>query len=231
MLLPDRGRSHSPRAAVCGRVDQRVGDLAHGRGDDDDPVPLIDGGADQRRRLGNTLRGPDGGPAELHDNQHQLEIVPAAGRRSGIPSSLRMGMSRHDSSPASRSSSDDADHARRRGESGLHAGWLGEKNMQAGRGGATTEAVSKATVGHPNPRFSDQRRGQTRRTHQEFVDRPRRAAALGDRPDDQRLAALHVAGGEHAAARSSSSGRRARRCRDRCRPRRGRRAAGSSRGR
>src|SRR6478736_3190025 len=42
------------------------------------------------------------------------------------------------------------------------------------------------------------RRGQKRRAHEELIDRARGAAALVDRPDDERLAATTVAGREHA---------------------------------
>ena len=38
---------------------------------------------------------------------------------------------------------------------------------------------------------------QVRRSHQEFVDGARALAAFADRPDHQRLAAAHVAGGKH----------------------------------
>ena len=38
--------------------------------------------------------------------------------------------------------------------------------------------------------------GKLRRAHEEFVDRPGGVAAFGDGPDDQALAARHVAGGE-----------------------------------
>ena len=38
---------------------------------------------------------------------------------------------------------------------------------------------------------------QRRRSHQELVDGARSLAAFADRPDHQRLAAAHVAGGEH----------------------------------
>ena len=38
---------------------------------------------------------------------------------------------------------------------------------------------------------------QVRRPHQELVDRPRAQTAFADRPDHERLAAAHVAGGEH----------------------------------
>src|SRR5665213_1695860 len=39
---------------------------------------------------------------------------------------------------------------------------------------------------------------QLARSHQEFVDRARALAPFADRPHDERLAAAHVAGGEHA---------------------------------
>src|SRR5665213_3284040 len=39
---------------------------------------------------------------------------------------------------------------------------------------------------------------QLARSHQEFVDRARALATFADRPHDERLAAAHVAGGEHA---------------------------------
>ena len=42
---------------------------------------------------------------------------------------------------------------------------------------------------------------QRRRSHQELVDRVRALAAFADRPDDQRLAAPHVAGGKHLVDR------------------------------
>ena len=45
---------------------------------------------------------------------------------------------------------------------------------------------------------SGQRSRQVRLAHQEQIDAAGGAAAFGNRPDDQRLAALHVAGGEHA---------------------------------
>ena len=52
------------------------------------------------------------------------------------------------------------------------------------------------------------------RSHQELVDRVRGLAALADRPDDQRLAAPHVAGGEHLRHRRLIASRcRPRRCR------------------
>jgi hypothetical protein len=44
-----------------------------------------------------------------------------------------------------------------------------------------------------------ERRGQLRLPHQVLVDRAGGAPALGNRPDDERLAALHVAGGEDTA--------------------------------
>ena len=42
---------------------------------------------------------------------------------------------------------------------------------------------------------------QRRRSHQEFVDGVRSLASFADRPDDQRLPAPHVAGGEHLGHR------------------------------
>jgi hypothetical protein len=47
-------------------------------------------------------------------------------------------------------------------------------------------------------RRSGKRRRQLRLAHQVFVDGVRRAAAFSNRPYDQRLAPLHVAGGEDA---------------------------------
>src|SRR5882724_224376 len=42
---------------------------------------------------------------------------------------------------------------------------------------------------------------QARRPHQERIDGPRAEAAFADRPDDERLSAAHVAGGEHFSQR------------------------------
>src|SRR2546425_4392957 len=43
-----------------------------------------------------------------------------------------------------------------------------------------------------------QRRGEPRLAHQMLIDRASGTATFGDRPDDQGLSALHVAGGEDA---------------------------------
>jgi hypothetical protein len=42
---------------------------------------------------------------------------------------------------------------------------------------------------------------QVRRSHQKLIDRPRAQPPLPDRPDDERLAAAHVAGGEYVRPR------------------------------
>src|SRR5580700_12131924 len=44
---------------------------------------------------------------------------------------------------------------------------------------------------------------QQRRSHQKLVDRVRGLAAFADRPDDERLAATHVAGGKDLVERGA----------------------------
>ena len=58
-------------------------------------------------------------------------------------------------------------------------------------------------------------RGQRGAAHEVRVDGRGGRAALGDRPDDERLAAAGVTGDEHARDGRSGSRRRARRCRGR----------------
>ena len=59
-------------------------------------------------------------------------------------------------------------------------------------------------------------RGRYTCAHQESIDRVRRLAPFADRPDDQRLAAPHVAAGEHiVGAEACSFACRRRRCRAR----------------
>ena len=114
-------------------------------------------------------------------------------RRSGALA-RRMPRGRRSRSRASRACSANVEPigrhsgARRRREPGIHSheSWfslatLGPRN-DAERLAETTETAL--------PR-------QRGRSHQELVDRVRALAAFADRPHHQRLAAAHVAGGEH----------------------------------
>ena len=70
----------------------------------------------------------------------------------------------------------------------------------SGEGGSGTACSIPAPIHNARSRSCGyvKRSGQIRLPHQKRVDAAGGAAAFGDRPDDQRLAALHVAGGEHA---------------------------------
>ena len=57
------------RRRRCG-VDERVGDAAHGGGDDDDAVALGHPAGGELRGLRDAFCGPDGGAAEFHDDEH-----------------------------------------------------------------------------------------------------------------------------------------------------------------
>src|SRR5436853_2524272 len=72
---------------------------------------------------------------------------------------------------------------------------MGRAIAVPGKGGLLcryTRSVSCRSVNSPR---------QIRRPHQEPVDRLGAEAALADGPDHERLAAAHVAGGEHVGTR------------------------------
>src|SRR6516165_27961 len=76
-------------------------------------------------------------------------------------------------------------------------------------GGGGAHASPPAPRSTRQLQLSDRRRGraflsrQEARTHQEFVDSASALPALADRPDDERLAAPHVAGGEQLRNRGA----------------------------
>ena len=85
---------------------------------------------------------------------------------------------------------------------GARDGAEGTAHARCARHGRRPAAVSHAVCEAVCPRGCAARRATAalsaagRCAHQELVDRARGLAALADRPDDQRLAAAHVAGGE-----------------------------------
>ena len=56
-------------------VDERVGDAAHGGGDDGNAVSALERRRDEGGGLGDTFGGPDRGPAELHNDEHMAGSI------------------------------------------------------------------------------------------------------------------------------------------------------------